>query len=44
MDFYNLFIINKLTSKNGSENSVCKWLSILPRPAAFLPGGGAGAG
>ncbi len=25
MDFVNLFIINKLSSKNGSENSVCKW-------------------
>lgn len=24
MDFVNLFIINKLSSKNGSENSVCK--------------------
>ena len=23
MDFVNLFIINKLSSKNGSENSVC---------------------
>lgn len=27
MDFVNLFIINKLSSKNDSENSVCKcWL------------------
>ena len=29
MDFVNLFIINKLSSKNGSENSVCKWYVVF---------------
>ena len=48
MDFVNLFIINKLSSKNGSENSVCKRNTARnngrtasnPTPAPSPTGGG----